>query len=144
MAASWWRRTVAEPHALGDSRGIERLAASVRNPGTVLDTSSGAAPAGTGRSWTGLFARAIHAEPGELKAVLLAFAYFFFLLSSYYILRPLRDEMGVAGGGQQLQWLFTGTFVAMLVAGPALSAGPPRPPPDPRLAPPLPLFPPGI
>ena len=94
----------------------------MRNPGTVLDTSSGAAPAGTGRSWTGLFARAIHAEPGELKAVLLAFAYFFFLLSSYYILRPLRDEMGVAGGVQQLQWLFTGTFVAMLVAVPAFSA----------------------
>jgi len=69
-----------------------------------------------------LAARAIRAEPAELKAVLLAFAYFFFLLSSYYILRPLREEMGVAGGVQKLPWLFTGTFVAMLVAVPAFSA----------------------
>jgi ATP:ADP antiporter, AAA family len=87
----------------------------------MLDSGSatGTSPA---RSWAGLVARAIHAEPGEVKAVLLAFAYFFFLLSSYYILRPLRDEMGVAGGVQKLPWLFTGTFVAMLVAVPAFSA----------------------
>jgi ATP:ADP antiporter, AAA family len=69
-----------------------------------------------------LVARAIHAEPGEVKAVLLAFAYFFCLLSSYYILRPLREEMGVAGGVQKLAWLFTGTFLAMLAAVPAFSA----------------------
>jgi ATP:ADP antiporter, AAA family len=74
------------------------------------------------RPWTDGVARAIHAEPGELKAVLLAFAYFFFLLSSYYILRPLRDEAGVAGGVNKLPWLFSGTFAAMLVAVPAFSA----------------------
>src|SRR5947199_8384184 len=88
----------------------------------MLDDASATEASRPGRSWAGPFARAIHAEPGELKAVLLAFAYFFVLLSSYYILRPLRDEMGVAGGVQQLQWLFTGTFVAMLVAVPAFSA----------------------
>ena len=88
----------------------------------MLDDASATEASRPGRWWAGPFARAIHAEPGELKAVLLAFAYFFFLLSSYYILRPLRDEMGVAGGVQQLQWLFTGTFVAMLVAVPAFSA----------------------
>jgi len=74
------------------------------------------------RRWTDLGARAIHAERRELKAVLLSFAYFFCLLSSYYILRPLREEMGVAGGVQKLPWLFTGTFVAMLAAVPAFSA----------------------
>ncbi|TMB37520.1 MAG: MFS transporter, partial [Deltaproteobacteria bacterium] len=73
-------------------------------------------------SWTARFGRAIHAEPGEVKAVLLAFAYFFFLLSSYYILRPLRDETGVAGGIEKLPLVFTGTFIAMLVAVPAFSA----------------------
>src|SRR6184192_4986216 len=72
--------------------------------------------------WTSRLGRAIHAEPGEVKAVLLGFAYFFFLLSSYYILRPLRDETGVAGGVDKLPWLFTGTFIAMLVAVPAFSA----------------------
>jgi len=68
------------------------------------------------------FGQLIHAEPGEVKAVLSAFAYFFFLLSSYYILRPLRDETGVAGGVDKLPWLFSGTFVAMLLAVPAFSA----------------------
>jgi AAA family ATP:ADP antiporter len=88
----------------------------------VLDSASAAEAPGTARPAAGVLARAIHARPEELKAVLLAFAYFFFLLSSYYILRPLRDEMGVAGGVQKLPWLFTGTFVAMLVAVPAFSA----------------------
>ena len=88
----------------------------------MLDDASATEASRPGRSWAGPFARAIHAEPGELKAVLLAFAYFFFLLSSYYILRPLRDEMGVAGGVEKLPWLFSGTFAAMLVAVPAFSA----------------------
>ena len=37
------------------------------------------------------------------------------VLSSYYIMRPIRDQAGVAGGVQNLQWLFTATLVAMLV-----------------------------
>jgi ATP:ADP antiporter, AAA family len=73
-------------------------------------------------SGTARFGRLIHASPGEVKAVLLAFAYFFFLLSSYYILRPLRDETGISGGVDKLPWLFSGTFIAMLVAVPAFSA----------------------
>jgi AAA family ATP:ADP antiporter len=32
------------------------------------------------------------------------------VLASYYILRPIRDQMGVAGGVNNLQWLFTGTL----------------------------------
>lgn len=67
-------------------------------------------------------ARIIGAEPGELAGAAWSFAYFFFLLSGYYVLRPLRDEMGIAGGVQQLPWLFTGTFVAMLLAVPAFGA----------------------
>ena len=88
----------------------------------MLDSGSATDTSRPARSWAGLVARAIHAEPRELKAVLLAFAYFFFLLSGYYILRPLRDEMGVAGGVKQLEWLFWGTFGATLVAVPAFSA----------------------
>src|SRR2546423_12140248 len=48
--------------------------------------------------------------------MLWSFTYFFCLLAGYYILRPLRDEMGVAGGVKNLQWLFTATFVTMLAA----------------------------
>jgi ATP:ADP antiporter, AAA family len=57
-------------------------------------------------------------EPVEGLAVTWAFVYFFLLLASYYILRPLRDEMGIAGGIDKLPWVFTGTFIAMLVAVP--------------------------
>ncbi len=41
--------------------------------------------------------------------------YIFAVLSSYYIMRPIRDQAGVAGGVRNLQWLFTGTLVAMLL-----------------------------
>jgi AAA family ATP:ADP antiporter len=62
------------------------------------------------------FSRLLRLEPGESAAVGWAFGYFFLLLASYYILRPLRDEMGIAGGIDRLPWVFTGTFVAMLAA----------------------------
>ena len=32
------------------------------------------------------------------------------------LLDRLRDEMGIAGGVKNLQWLFTATFVVMLAA----------------------------
>ncbi len=62
--------------------------------------------------------RLVKVEPGEVPALFWAFSYFFALLCSYYILRPMRDEMGIAGGIEHLQWLFTGTFLAMLAAVP--------------------------
>ncbi len=60
----------------------------------------------------------VNVEPQELKALSWSCIYFFALLCSYYILRPLRDEMGIAGGVKNLQWLFTGTFLAMLAVVP--------------------------
>jgi ATP:ADP antiporter, AAA family len=62
--------------------------------------------------------RLVNVEPEEIRALLWSFSYFFALLCSYYILRPMRDEMGIAGGVEHLQWLFTGTFLAMLAAVP--------------------------
>ena len=61
-------------------------------------------------------------RPGELQALVWSFAYFFCLLAAYYVLRPLRDEMGIAGGVRNLQWLFTATFVALLAAVPLFGA----------------------
>jgi AAA family ATP:ADP antiporter len=61
-------------------------------------------------------------RPDEVRALLWSFAYFFCLLSAYYILRPLRDEMGIAGGVKNLQWLFTATFLVMLAAVPLYGA----------------------
>jgi ATP:ADP antiporter, AAA family len=40
----------------------------------------------------------VPATPQERAAALWSFAYFFTLLAGYYVLRPLRDEMGIAGG----------------------------------------------
>ncbi|MGC2520482.1 MAG: Npt1/Npt2 family nucleotide transporter [Burkholderiales bacterium] len=57
-------------------------------------------------------------EAGEVAASLWSFACFFCVLCGYYILRPLRDEMGVQGGVENLPWLFSATFIAMLAAVP--------------------------
>jgi AAA family ATP:ADP antiporter len=67
-------------------------------------------------------ARVVDVRPDEVRALLWSFAYFFCLLAAYYILRPLRDEMGVTGGVRNLQWLFTATFVTMLAAVPLYGA----------------------
>jgi AAA family ATP:ADP antiporter len=68
------------------------------------------------------FLRSLAVRSEEIRALLWSFAYFFCLLAAYYLLRPLRDEMGVAGGVRNLQWLFTATFLAMLVAVPLYGA----------------------
>jgi AAA family ATP:ADP antiporter len=62
------------------------------------------------------------ATPQERAAALWSFAYFFTLLAGYYVLRPLRDQMGIAGGVKNLPWLFTATFVSLLVAQPLYGA----------------------
>ena len=66
--------------------------------------------------------RVIPATPQERTAALWSFAYFFSLLAGYYVLRPLRDQMGIAGGVKNLPWLFTATFVTLLVAQPLYGA----------------------
>jgi len=57
-------------------------------------------------------------QPGEARTVALSALYFLLLLASYYLLRPLRDEMGIRAGVDQLQWLFSATFLVMLAAVP--------------------------
>ena len=62
-----------------------------------------------------LLRRVIDVRPGEVAVLFWCWLYIFAVLSSYYIMRPIRDEMGVAGGVNNLQWLFTGTLVGMVV-----------------------------
>jgi AAA family ATP:ADP antiporter len=62
--------------------------------------------------------KSVQAEPAEVTALLWSFSYFFALLCGYYIVRPMRDEMGILGGVENLQWLFTGTLIAMSAAVP--------------------------
>ena len=40
------------------------------------------------------------------------------VLSAYYVIRPIRDDMGVAGGVENLPWLFTGSLTGMLLPNP--------------------------
>src|SRR6185436_6415189 len=61
-------------------------------------------------------------RPGETRALLWSFAYFFCLLAGYYVLRPVRDEMGIASGIKTLPWLFTATFFVMLAVVPVYGA----------------------
>ncbi|MES9992617.1 MAG: MFS transporter [Candidatus Thiodiazotropha sp.] len=60
----------------------------------------------------------VNIKAGEWRAVAWSFLYFFSLLSSYYILRPIRDEMGIIAGIEKLHWLFSATFFAMLLVVP--------------------------
>ncbi|WCS25721.1 MFS transporter [Methylobacterium sp. NMS14P] len=62
----------------------------------------------------GTLARLIDVQPGEGRALAWSWAYIFSILAAYYVLRPIRDQMGVAGGIENLPWLFTATLVGML------------------------------
>jgi len=60
--------------------------------------------------------------PSERAALALGFAFHFCVLASYYLVRPLRDALGLEGGADKLQWLFTATFVVMLLMVPVFGA----------------------
>ena len=64
------------------------------------------------------FARLFNLHSREAPSVLAGLLMFFLLFTGYFMLRPVRETMGVAGGVDNLQWLFTGTFVATLAVLP--------------------------
>jgi AAA family ATP:ADP antiporter len=65
-----------------------------------------------------LIKKLVNFKSGEGKALFWSFAYFFFLMSTYYMLLPIRDAFGIRGGAQDLPWLFLGTFIAALLTAP--------------------------
>jgi AAA family ATP:ADP antiporter len=69
-------------------------------------------------AWRALIARVFDVEVHEVEPLALGLTMFFLLFAGYFMLRPVRETMGIAGGVQNLQWLFTGTFVATLAAMP--------------------------
>ena len=73
------------------------------------------APPAPGSALHRLLNRMIDVRPSEVPALGWSWLYIFSVLSSYYIMRPIRDQMGVAGGVNNLQWLFTGTLIGMLL-----------------------------
>jgi len=58
----------------------------------------------------------------EGAAFVWSFLYFFALLTAYFILRPIRDAMGIASGVGFLPWLFSATFIVMLIVMPIYGA----------------------
>ncbi len=72
----------------------------------------------TGSRSSRMLQRIAGVQPHEIKVALTAFLYFFLLMTSYFILRPLRDTMGTIYGVAHLQELFTGTFLLSLAVAP--------------------------
>ncbi|MBI4521583.1 MAG: MFS transporter, partial [Gemmatimonadetes bacterium] len=65
-----------------------------------------------------LLRRTVDVREEEAAALLWSVAYFYFVLAAYFVIRPIRDQMGVAGGVNNLAWLFSGTLVGMLLLHP--------------------------
>src|SRR5262249_24917322 len=65
--------------------------------------------------------RAVDIRAVEVRAVLTSFAFFFFLLSAYFVLRPIRDAVAAASGVSKLPWMFAGTLAATLALNPFFS-----------------------
>ncbi|MBX3464381.1 MAG: hypothetical protein KF830_14525 [Planctomycetes bacterium] len=58
------------------------------------------------------------ATPGERSAAIWTAAFFFCVLCAYYLLRPLREEIGTAFGKEHLLVLFVQTFALITVLNP--------------------------
>jgi len=69
-----------------------------------------------------LLRKAVDVKADEVRALGLGFIYYFLILSAYYVIRPIRDDFGAAGGIENLPWMFTGTLVTMLIANALFAA----------------------
>ena len=63
-----------------------------------------------------IFSKIVDVKPNELRALLLAFVFNFVVLGGYYVIRPIRDEIGADRGIENLPWMYTGTLIGMLIA----------------------------
>jgi ATP:ADP antiporter, AAA family len=82
---------------------------------TKTSSEATGATSGAGGFLHSLLRRVVDVRPEEVAALAWSWLYIFSVLSSYYIMRPIRDQMGVAGGVNNLQWLFLGTLGGMLL-----------------------------
>lgn len=80
---------------------------------TPRDTGS-EAHAGT----AGRLRRVVLVEPGEVRGLLWSAGYIFLLFTSYSILRPVRETMGIERGADNLPSLITATLITMALATP--------------------------
>jgi AAA family ATP:ADP antiporter len=74
------------------------------------------------RFLTRAFEKLVAVRPEEIRALWLGFIFNFVVLGSYYVLKPIRDDIGAANGVDKLSWMFTGTMLTMIVANALFSA----------------------
>src|SRR5436309_12844247 len=67
------------------------------------------------------FTKIVDVRPEEIRALWLAFIFFFVVLAGYYVIRPVRDNIG-ASYSENLWWMFTVVLLTMLVANALFSA----------------------
>src|SRR5437762_5167898 len=68
-----------------------------------------------------LFSKIVDVKPNELRALWLGFAFFFVVLAGYYVIRPVRDNIG-ANYSENLWCMFTVVLVTMIAANALFSA----------------------
>jgi ATP:ADP antiporter, AAA family len=68
-----------------------------------------------------LFTKVVDVKPDEIRALWLGFIFFFVVLAGYYVIRPVRDNIG-ASYSENLWWMFTVVLLTMLVANALFSA----------------------
>src|ERR1051325_5864568 len=69
-----------------------------------------------------LLRQAVDVRPSEVYALWLGFVFNFVVLAGYYILRPIRDEIGASSGVENLPWMYTATLIGMLIANALFAA----------------------
>lgn len=57
----------------------------------------------------------------ETSIFLWSLSYVICIFIAYYLLRPVRDTLGLDAGISNLPWLFSGTLLAMLIVSPLFS-----------------------
>ena len=62
------------------------------------------------------FNKVFSLKDGEFRLLGLSFGFIFVLFSSYALLRPMRDALGLEGGKDELKWLFLATFISCIIA----------------------------
>jgi len=67
------------------------------------------------------FSNIVDVKPEEIRALWLGFIFFFVVLAGYYVIRPVRDNIG-ATYFENLWWMFTVVLVTMIFANAIFSA----------------------
>jgi len=68
-----------------------------------------------------LFAKIVDVKPNEVRALWLSFVFFFVVLAGYYVIRPIRDNIG-ANNYENLWWMFSVVLISLIEANALFSA----------------------